>query len=170
MTRTTSQISRTCKRSVNIVLLFSFFLFSCDTRHGRQVSDTISDSKDKGIFICEYKPLTNPLKINDTIKLDIEEAWLESQWRYSKENGIYVSDDYQLCINIKPEKHIEDLGLSWSIGIDFVLNMRTSSETSLISDFKALPADTIRYKVQKGSELSDNYEKIIIGEFVIIKK
>jgi len=134
------------------------------------VSDTIADSKDKGIFICEYKPLTNPLKINDTIKLDIEEAWLESQWRYSKENGMYVSDDYQLCINVKPEKHLEDLGFGWSIGIDFELNMRTSSKTSLISDFKALPVDTIRYKVQKGSELSDNYEKIIIGEFVVIKK
>jgi hypothetical protein len=134
------------------------------------VSDTIADSKDKGIFICEYKPLTNPLKINDTIKLDIEEAWLESQWRYSKENGMYVSDDYQLCINVKPEKHLEDLGFGWSIGIDFALNMRTSGETSLISDFKALPADTIMYKVQKGSELSDNYEKIIIGEFVVIKK
>ena len=170
MTKTFSIISKTLKKCANIALLFSFFIVSCDTRHGRQASDTVADSKDKGIFICEYKSLTNPLKINDTIKLDIEEAWLESQWQYSKKNGMHVSDDYQLCINVKPEKHLEDLNLGWSIGIDFALNMRLSSKTSLISDFKTLPPDTIKYKVQKGSELSDNYEKIIIGEFVVTKK
>ncbi len=170
MTRTLSQISKTFKKRTDVALLFSLFLVSCGTPHGRQVSGSIADSKEKGIFICEYIPMTNPLKINDTIKLEIDEAWLESQWQYSPKYGMYVSDDYQLCISVKPEKHLEDLNLGWSIGIDFALNMRLSSNTSLISDFKTMPPDTIRYKVQKGSELSDNYEKIIIGEFVVIKK
>jgi hypothetical protein len=165
-----SQITKALKSRLNILLLFLLYLISCDTRHGRQVSDTIADSKERGIFICEYKPLTNPLVVNDTIKIDIEEAWLESQWMYSSKNGMYISAHDQLCINVKPEKHLEDLDLGWCIGIDGSLYMRKSSKTSLISDFKTLPPDTINYKVQKGSELSDNYKKTIIGQFIVIKK
>ena len=45
-----------------------------------------------------------------------------------------------------------------------------SSRNSLMGDFQTMPGDSIKYEVQQGRELSDNYKKIIIGEFLLIKK
>ena len=150
-----------------IAILIAFS--SCNFQQGHNgASNNIEESKDRGVFICEYTPLMNPYKINDTIILKIDEAWIEKKWKFPKNvNQTVVESEYQLCINIAPEKHIENLGIEWSIGVDYDKNMRISSLTSLIGDFKTLPSDTIEYKVQKGDEFSNNYEKIIIGKFIL---
>ncbi|MDP3146049.1 MAG: hypothetical protein Q8T03_13285 [Bacteroidota bacterium] len=159
------------KIKINLFIVFCLSFISCNPQQGHNgVSENISDSKDRGVFICEYMAPENPYHINDSIILTIKEAWIEKRWKYSKNNSSVIWEGYQLCINTEPEKHLEDLGFGWSIGVDYERNMRTSSATSLISDFKMLPPDTIEYKVQKGDELSNNYEKVIIGKFVLIRK
>lgn len=154
-----------------IILFFLFFVLSCNTLRGHNgVCENIKESKNRGVFICEYMPLNNPYRINDSISLTIEEAWVERNWKYSENNNeTVVMEEFQVCVNTY-EKDIAGICFDWSIGINGDLYLRSSSKNSLIGDFKTLPPDTIEYKVQKGSEFSDNYEKIIIGKFGLVKK
>lgn len=156
---------------ISIVSLF----YSCETPAGFPgISEDIEDSKKRGVYICEYIVKPNPYYINDSLHITVKEAWLERHWAHGKTKDItllYPEPSYQLCINMEEsEKDLKGIGFDWYIGIDFEKNMRTCGDNSLVSDFKTVPGDTIEYKVQKGEELSDNYEKIIIGEFVLFKK
>lgn len=155
------------------LILFVLFNFSnCETPQGHSgASENIIDSKIRGVFIAEYRPPLNPIKINDTIKITVREAWIEHKWVYTKDrNGAHIiNGKYQLCINTL-EQDIAGVDFDWSIGIDFEKNMRSSGKNSLIGDFNQMPTDSIVYKVQKGNELSDNYEKLIIGELILIRK
>lgn len=158
--------------SVLLALTLCFGFTSCNSQRGHDgVSKDMSESKERDVFVCEYSVPENPYKVNDSITLTVKEAWLERAWKYPENNSeTSISEGYQICVSIEPEKHIEDLGFGWSIGIDYDKNIRISSPTSLIGDFKVMPPDTIEYKVQKGGEFSAEYEKIIIGKFVLIKK
>ena len=152
-------------------IMITIMLVSCDTLSGhRGLSENISESKERGVFVAEYKPPSNPVIINDTTKITITDAWLERQWAYDKKGKAIIFNDelFQLCVNTR-EADIQYLGETWSIGVDFNQSIRKSGEASLIGDFSKLPLDTIIYKVQDGTELSKNYKKVIIGNFVLIK-
>ncbi len=158
--------------SLFIILFFPIFI-SCESPAGHHgVSYNIRESKERGVFISEYKVSQNPYFINDTLKILVKEAWLEKHWAYGENKDqtvLYPTENYQLCINTI-EDNIKYVDLDWTVGITVDLCMRGSGYNSLIGDFKKMPADTIEYKVQQGDDLSDNGEKIIIGKFVLIKK
>jgi len=60
-----------------IVLIPSLFLLiSCDYGH-RSMNGSIEESKEVGVFVSEYKPLKNPVIINDSLKFRILACWLE---------------------------------------------------------------------------------------------
>lgn len=94
---------------------------------------TLQHPKKNGAFVAEYQPITNPIIINDSLKITIEEAWIEHYWVYCDTPGgvFLVSDVYHFCINTKKED-LNGFEKDWSIGIDFDKNMRGSSEESLI--------------------------------------
>jgi hypothetical protein len=148
-------------------------LTACGSPKGRPgVSDDIEDSKNRGVFIAEYKTLTNPYKINDTLQLTINEAWIETKWIHTSDpkGASSLGDSYQLCINtIKHD--LKNLTITWYIGISAERYLRLSSNNSLMGDLKTLEkADTLIYPVQNGANLSNNSYKDIIGKLVLIKK
>lgn len=134
-------------------------------------SENIQESKKKGVFICEYVPLKNPYKINDSISINVKSAWLEHHWLYSglfSQNAKIEKKGLQLII-ITDEKSLHGYLKSWLIGVDFEKNIRSASKNALITDFSYLPPDTIEWKVQNGQELSDSFPKTIIGKFALKK-
>lgn len=152
---------------------FSIILFlACNDLPGhRGESENITESKKRGVFICEYKTLTNPYQINDTLQIYIKEAWLEEQWAYPQNtNNTIKTGGFQLCINSNKES-LKGIDIDWTIGVNSELYFRESSASSLISDLVVISKnDTIVYLVQAGDNLSDTGEKKIIGKFVLIKK
>ena len=138
---------------------------------GRGISDNIKESKKHNVFLAQYVALSNPIKINDTLQITVKEAWLECQWFYAKnKNGArIIKDRYQLCINTN-ERDLKGVCFDWTIGIDFDKNLRSSSKNSLVGDFKIIPSDTLEYIVQKGSNLSEQQPKIILGKITLVKK
>lgn len=145
-------------------------LQSCQALKGqRGASKDIKESRKRQLFVCEYSVAENPVKINDSLKIAIKEAWLEKHWRYGK--NIYKStsyDGYQLMIN-STEKDLAGVCFEWSIGVDFDMYLRSCSKDGLMGDFKELPSDTLVYLIQKGqTKLSGTPE--IIGKLILIKK
>src|ERR1700744_3162689 len=157
-------------RIISPLLFILYLCCSCQSPKGFPgASDNIDDAKMRGVFVARYAGFPNPMKINDTLSIRVNEAWLESKWLHTEDKeGAFIIDGYQLCINTN-EKDIQNVTFDWNIGIDFDKNMRTSSRNSLIGDFKEIPGDTIEYKIQKGDNLSDNGVKIIIGKIALIK-
>ena len=154
-----------------ILLNFAFFFISCYPQQGlNRASQNIEESKKRGVFICEYTVSETPYKINDSIKITVKEAWLEKQWKYSKEPNETspLNDEYQLNVNVE-QNNIEGIDFKWSIGYQQDLSLRQSSKSSLIGDFDKIPTDTLTYPVQKGEAFVGNPINII-GKFVLTKK
>ena len=154
----------------SIILSLILTLFGCENGAGfPQASNNIKEAKARGVFICEYKGLTNPVKINDSLKITIKEAWIEQHWTYSQNSGQTIAiDGYQICIN-SVESDLKNVDFDWTIGINGDFYLRSSGKNSLIGDFINMPeGDTLTYLVQKGDNLSDVSNKIIIGKFEII--
>ncbi len=133
-------------------------------------SQTENESKDRGVFLCEYIPLSNPYKINDTIVLHIKNVWIEKHWRYgSRWNDTYTYDGYQLIIETE-EKDLIGYDWNWYIGVNTNAYIRECGKKCLISDFEKIPDDTLKWQVQNKRNLIDSRPKIIIGEFILRKK
>jgi len=146
-----------CSIKLFFAILILCLQYSCETPAGHiGVSQDIKESKKRKVFIAEYTTMPNPYKINDTLQITVKEAWLEKK--------------YQVCINSEKKDITGIFSYDWMIGTYVEKTMRPSSFSSLMGDFKKLPGDTIEYTVQKGDNLSDNGDKIIIGKFVLIKK
>jgi hypothetical protein len=152
--------------SVSIIV----FIFCGCGRTGGGASYDIKDSQNRGVFIAEYKPLYKNYKINDTLTLKIEQIWIETHWIYSSQSAgnTFILPGYQLNVNYSNE--LKGYPFDWCVGVSSKKYLRSSSLTSLMGDFEDLPGDTIKYKVQKGDNLSDSSRKEIIGELVFIKK
>jgi hypothetical protein len=156
-------------------LVFLFFMFTffygCEDISGRLgVSKTIDDSKERNVFIDEYKPLTNLVIVNDSIKFRVERVWLENCWRFadnaSKSNKI---EGYQMILQSNKNDLLE-FTIKWTIGIDSKKYWRFCSANNIITDFSEIPNDTIIWKVQWGSHLDSLSEKNVVGEFKLVKK
>ncbi len=76
-----------------------------DNRTGSpEISTSIKDSKQNGLFKYKYYFPKKEIRINDTINFIIEDAWLEKTWYYDLEkchNKLIVPNNYQLVIKIK---------------------------------------------------------------------
>ena len=155
-----------------ITILLSF-LSSChnDWQNRPAVSDNMKDSKKRGVYICEYEALPNPMNINDSLIFDIKEVWLERQWRYKEKfEETDPMEGYQLIILTKGEIH-KGFSRTWRIGIDFDRNIRLCGKSCLMTEFEKLPISNKEiWKVQAGSELNPEAEKIILGDFTLYKK
>jgi hypothetical protein len=163
-------------RTNNIAFLVLLLFSRCESPSGHPgVSDDINDSKKRDVFIKEYRTIKNPYVINDTLQLYVKEAWLEKKWfnGNKREQTIIINDNdsYQLCINSTKESLSKYNAIDWIIGLDFHNSLRLSSNSSLISDFKYFPKDTIQLIVYKGDNLDDlDSSKTILAKFILIAK
>jgi hypothetical protein len=156
-----------------ILIVLSIFTFMyCNSIKGQWgVSKNIRESKNRKVFVKEYTTTPNPYRINDSIKLKVNEAWLEKNWTHGQNiNETNVKENYQLCINTDDEDII-GINFDWTIGLDANLYMVPCGKSSLTGGFKRMPNDTIIYEVQRGGHLCESCcEKIIIGKFMLIAK
>lgn len=167
-----------------ILILFSVvYLFTVQSCHSQVgeigTSSNVEESKKRGVFVCEYETSMNPYVINDSMSITIKEAWLEKNWIYAKDiNKSNIQKGYSLRINSR-EEDLKGFPIKWSIddGVnwktknkpDFRLEMRGTNKKNMISGFRDLPPDTIRYIVHTGESYIEN-NPTILGEFVIFKK
>jgi len=163
--------------SISILLLIILsvcFIASCNLNAGLGgASDSISMSKNLGVFVCEYEARPNPYYINDTIYFTVKEAWLEFTWGQTKDfRASSLYNRYQLIIvteeNIR--RKYPKMTFDWTIGVDGKKYIRFAGQNSMIGDFDTIPkAEREVWKVMKG-RLSNYPANIIIGEFILYKK
>lgn len=59
-----------------------------------RISASINESKEKKVFVQELYPEQKEIRINDTLNLIIEEAWIEKYWTYERSGSeIIVNKD-----------------------------------------------------------------------------
>ncbi len=141
---------------------------------GLGVSNSSQESIEKNIFINNYKPITNPTIINDTLSILIESAWLENSWRYAgkeAETAEIINDNsYQIKI-ITNSKGIKGFNTNWQI--EKLSNSEGSFYqgylNSIVGTFSTKPeTDTLVLKILKGNEF-DKEAKKILGEVILVK-
>lgn len=160
------------KEVLTHVLLIVAFLTACNNSAGHSgASNDIAESKKREVFIDEYIAVPNPYKINDTLQITVNEAWIERQWAYSQDTETtIITEGYQLCIN-SVESDLYGINSKWKIGVEANKYIRSSSKRSLIGNLNELPVeDTLVYPVQKGNKLSSGSIKEVIGYFVLVRK
>ena len=152
-----------------IYCLLMVGLYSCDDRSGHLgISESFDDSKARGVFISEYKSLTNPIKINDTLRIHVGKAWLEKKWRYDDDLKSNIIEGCQMILETDKED-LKGFAITWTIGTSFNKSWRLCSDNSIMTDFKEEPTDTIIWEVQRGSFLDSVSKKEIIGKFMLLK-
>lgn len=154
-----------------LIMLLSSFHSCNDLQNHPGASEDIKDSKKRGVFICEYEANPNPIKVNDSLTFDIREAWLERKWKYPENyNSTEPTEGYQLIIITGNEIH-KGATRTWSIGVNFDRYVRLCGNKCLITNFDKLPISNKEvWKVQKGRNLKEGDEKVILGEFILYKK
>lgn len=146
-------------------------LYSCNPLRGHVgMSNSINESKSRGVFVSEYEPESNPIRINDSLVFQVDQAWLEKNWKYSDNNKSIVIDGYQLIIrlvNTVPEGFDQ----TWTIGVEFKRHIRTCGKRCLITDFDVLPSNNMEsWPIQRGWKLTNDLDKEVIGQIRFNKK
>jgi len=95
------------------------------------ISDSIKESKERGVFIKEYKPKSTPIIINDTLRIEIREAWLEYGFWYTifKNQNIINKNTAQMRVTVNP-KGMKYYNKTWRIYKGF--NIKSDA---FVSDF-----------------------------------
>jgi hypothetical protein len=154
-------------------ILFSILCFfcSCNPAEGLPaMSNTIQESQERGVFICEYEPLRNPIIINDTIRIEVDRCWLEKHWIYPKNPAkTIVRNGYQMIFFSKNEIG-NGYPFNWTIGIDFKRNFRSCGQKCLMTDFDTIPNSYEEWDVQLGNDLFEKGRHLLIGKVKLIRR
>jgi len=143
----------------------------CGIRPGSiGVSSDMAESKMRGVFLQEYRPIVNPVKVHDSTYFQVNDVWVEKSWQYGKNNdNTSILNGYQVCIH-STEKSLKNYAEIWTIENSFTESLRFTNGKNLMGDIDKLPdGDTISYKIVKGYPfMSDSL--IVIGNLFLIKK
>jgi hypothetical protein len=122
---------------------------------GRYDSPSIKVSKENTAFVEEYIPISNPLKINDTLKIRVKEAWIEQECYFDGKNDrvIVTGPGYKLLVTLEDDlpNSVVFKGFSGENGIP------------IVGHYPAPPRDTIDCNIE-------NYDHVVLGKFVLIRK
>ncbi len=147
-------------------------------------SDDISESKRRGVFLWEYKPAKNPIRIRDGEYLDIVEVWAERSWIYpefSRDTEIQPNI-YQIVIKANPkglyhyyERHFDhekpETAINhWTIGVDYQWVFYMPSDENLMCEMYSLPDSCEVFPIQRGTDIGDRKPHVIIGELRLCRK
>lgn len=170
-------------KNKRLLFLFSILFLSiigwkiyyrdCERWHGVSVSK--DNSKMDGFYIASLIPTENPVIVNDTIKLQIGDAWIEKCWSYNcRDEYEFITGDhgmqYQICLDADPFV-LKKTGYyyKWQIGIDVYKYFRFSSKHSLLSFIDSLPAsDTLSYPIQMGTAFKPEQPKNIVSKIELV--
>ncbi len=141
------------------LLLMSPYAFMIIDRYGP--SRSMSESRNRGVYLFRYKVLNPDHKFNDSTELHIREAWLERIWRVGTFNHQTIQDyegGYVLCLIDstlrRPEQHahVPELTYRGEIFSGFVYDDHQIFFRSINSDGDDPPAKFL-------------YIPIVIGDF-----
>lgn len=115
-------------------------------------SKSISESQNRQVFVDQYYPNTNPVILNDTLKLTVSEAWLERMWVYEdySNQSFALSDYFQFLVKLDTP-YYSGFGDTWYF----------SSNDSTIGAIGYYKGFVIGKRIQQGTNLNK------IGLFVI---
>ena len=152
-------------------LVLLVYIIACNPSEGRPgMSESIEESKKREVYVCDYKSPKNPLIINDTLKIEVTEAWVEKKWAYdSNPNDAIILNGYQLIVHTA-DKLDEDFTFSWRIGVDFNRYFRSCGYSCMMTDFDSLPKIVENWEIQQGRDLYKGASHRIIGQFALQKK
>ncbi|WP_343617508.1 hypothetical protein [Flavobacterium sp.] len=154
--------------------LLTLFLTSCNffiENGGLGVSLDILESKKKGVFIQEYKSIPNPIKVHDTLNVNIKSAWLEHTWRYDGAQGQKAKKTnqkkYQIIITTD-DRSLRGYNETWIIGNGNDSTFYHGYKNNIVMQLTNFSAqDTLNLKIIKGRNLAKPLN--IIGRFHLIK-
>ena len=167
-----------------LIMIIHFFLASCqidsNLSGNRGISNNIKESKKRGVFLSEYTTPQNPYMINDSIILNIQEAWLEVTWFYRKDlDKTLRGDKFRICILTTPEYSLKSYEERWFVengagGVRGVFGQVSRKYNFLSSSFDNVPPDSMILSVREGPvwdlRFRPELEKKIIGKLELIKK
>lgn len=111
------------------------------------MSQTLEESKERHVFICEYNAPQKSFNINDTLKINVKKAYLEQMWfcgsNPNNKKDMSTNSGYQLIIETESEADIKDYSRSWYIGISPKAYIRCCGKVCLMSDFELIPGYTL---------------------------
>jgi hypothetical protein len=152
-----------------------FLLSSCNllTTNGNEgYTGSIRQSKKLGVFISEYRPLTNRYNINDSLSINIKSAWIERSWTYE---GIFsekaaVDSDYFHLIIKTDINGLKDCLQKWVIRVNDGKYFACASGDGLIGTFHILPKDSIiKCKVENRPGVENSSSAKVIG-YILLKR
>jgi hypothetical protein len=150
-------------------LYVSFVISACSNEDYVGMSNSIKESKDKKIFVCEY---SSELQIPDSLKFEATEIWLEKCWKYKAyDNNIRIRDDFQLIILTKDDIcNKTNYSLSWHIGTEFKDLFRSCGRNCFMLDLDSIPPDSKNWNIHLGADKYDKRAANIIGNLKLNRK
>lgn len=155
-----------------VLILFALIMNSCVDKNIKQTSSTIEESKEKEVFIQEYKAINNPLINNDSVKMVITSAWVEFSWYYDDKWGKKIRHGNGKYLRVKLKDSIpQGYNRTWLIGLHQRPYLRSAGKKDLISDLKNYKQnDTLIYYARTRNYLNEaKYDTIAKIEFVPLK-
>jgi hypothetical protein len=144
---------------------FSVHLLYDETYPLYSRSDTRSESIKRGVFVCDLKMVPSQFNFNDSMSIEIKEAWIEKRWK----EGFWfwttlpgISDYYNVNVLVKEVKG------TWFISKanqEYLGYDEPSKE--LIGTLRGLPSDTLSYYVLKTNGF-DFSEPNVLGKLGFI--
>ena len=137
------------------------------------MSNNLRESQATDMFVAEYA-LPNhqtSIRIKDSIKINIQECYLEHRWAHEKYWGRSPIKGYQLTLigNISPNKSFP---LAWTAGTDTTDGRtwwRACAKDCMVMDLAEDNQDTLRFLVFTSTEYPKE-SRTILGSFMLIKK
>lgn len=123
-----------------IILGAMLFVTSCQCERMQGISEDIKDSKNNGLIVRKIIESPKVFVFSDTLKLIVEEAWIEKLWTHECYKKIKSFENfrgykYQLCVNTTKESLV-GYGEYWEVGNSKVETFRFSSDKSLVVEIK----------------------------------
>jgi hypothetical protein len=158
---------------LGLAFLFSSCCFVID-KGGGGISWSIKESQDRKVFVSEYVPPKNPLRINDSIVINIKEAWLEHAWtlggRCNEKTLVNKEDKYQLIV-VSDAKSMKGHLSNWMIGNTFETSFFGTYDNSMTVRANGIPKeDTLRWQVHPAHQQDTSSMGPVIGEFILIRR
>ena len=156
-----------------VFLFLTIEFYSCDYKIVKSISNlhsnSIANSKENGMFIKSYKPVS--YRLNDSIYFYIEEAFAEYKFNETSytDHSLTKRGGYQVVLKMKPNDNLKRIEESWMIK-----GYRINVLPFLVSDYiydSIIPPDTLNPKIIKGTfeEMIPSDEGKEIGNFYLYR-
>lgn len=151
------------------MIIIALLLISCgktSLKYGtRGVCNSISESKQRNVFINQYEFDLNFNKSKDSLNIQIDSIWLEHSWKYDYPfDKTIIGKGYHLVIKMESEECIQSYNQKWFLGTDYEFNFTPSGKKILVSNYLSeLPFDFLFIKIQKEDFLAEHQAKYLIG-------